>query len=222
MGNASSSEHDAPVVGAPSEEHVDRMFAALANAYTKQAVDDGLENIDHGLMLHRLRIKLHQSLDQGSRSSIAGAFTPPRIATSVADCIHETPLVQICPASSASAQVVAKLEFVSPGASVKDRTALQMILDAEQRGIIRPGTTTIVDVTSGNTGIGLGVVCASRGYRCVQILPDMYSVERRAIMMALGVQVILTPKAAGITGLLQKYFEVLKSLGDDAWSPPAV
>jgi cysteine synthase len=218
MGNASSSEHDAPAV-APSEEQVDRMFTALADAYTKQTVDDGLGNIDQGLMLHRLRMKLHQSLDPGNRSATVRAFTPPRIATSVADCIHETPLVQICPGSSASAQVVAKLEYVSPGASVKDRTALQMILDAEQRGIIRPGTTTIVDLTSGNTGIGLGVVCASRGYRCVQILPDMYSVERRAVMMALGVHVILTPKAAGITGLLQKYFEVLKSLGDDAWSP---
>jgi cysteine synthase A len=137
----------------------------------------------------------------------------------VTECFHETPLVEICPASDTTAQVVAKLEYLSPGGSIKDRIALNMMEDAERRGIIHPGRTTVVDLTSGNTGIGLGVVCASKGYTCIQVMPEPMSVERRALMLAMGVDLIITPKEAGINGALKKYFEVLRSLGEDGWSP---
>jgi cysteine synthase A len=173
-------------------------------------------DVDHTLLLHRLRVKLHETAcETGAKS----AFGPPRVASNVTECIHETPLVEICPASDTSAQVVAKLEYLSPGGSIKDRIALHMVEDAERRGIIRPGRTTVVDLTSGNTGIGLGVVCASKGYSCIQIMPEPMSLERRALMLAMGVDLIITPKESGIAGALKKYFEVLHSLGEAGWSP---
>ena len=108
---------------------------------------------------------------------------------------------------------------MSPGGSVKDRIALSMIQDAESRHLIQRGKTTIVDLTSGNTGIGLGVVCASLGYKCVLIMPEPFSIERRALMTAMGVDVIVTPASAGFEVGAQEYLQVLKELGPQGWSP---
>lgn len=103
--------------------------------------------------------------------------------------------------------------------SVKDRIAIGMLEDAESKGAVKPGETVIVDVTSGNTGIAWGMVAAARGYRTIQIIPEPYSIERRALMMAYGVEIVVTKKEDGIGGAIKKYLEVLKAQGDKGWSP---
>jgi cysteine synthase len=204
--------------------------AAGSSSSSSSSSSSGTTTLDRALLLRRLLVKLNDDSTKESSSTTAtttatttttaiSAFRPPFVASNVTECIHETPLVEIWPASSTSAQVVAKLEYLSPGGSVKDRIALGMVLDAENRNLIERGKTTIVDLTSGNTGIGLGIVCASLGYDCVQVMPEPFSVERRAVMMALGVHVVVTPASAGLSGALQKYASVLQELGPDGWSP---
>jgi cysteine synthase len=233
MGNATSTAPPATTKTAvpPTDEQVDAIYRALVDAYDQATStmtvdgDDGdgdtPATLDRALVLRRLLVKLHDdSLQESTTTTTAiSAFRPPFVAANVTECIHGTPLVEICPASETSAQVVAKLEYLSPGGSVKDRIALSMIQDAETRNLIQRGKTTVVDLTSGNTGIGLGVVCASLGYKCIQIMPEPYSIERRAIMMATGVHVIVTPASAGLAGALKKYLQVLRELGSDGWSP---
>jgi cystathionine beta-synthase len=104
--------------------------------------------------------------------------------------IGKTPLVRLARVvPSGCAEVVAKLEYFAPGGSVKDRAALSMIVDAEQRGLLAPGAT-IVEASAGNTGVGLAVVCAVRGYRCVIVVPETMSAEKRAVLQALGAEVV--------------------------------
>ena len=102
-----------------------------------------------------------------------------------------------------------KLEYLNPAGSVKDRAALAMILDAEERGLLKPGSV-IIEPTSGNTGIGLAAVAAVRGYRCVIVMPDSMSAERIRLMEAYGAQVVLTPGAEGMTGAIAKAQELSK------------
>jgi cysteine synthase A len=105
-----------------------------------------------------------------------------------------------------------KVEYFNPGGSVKDRLALAIIQDAEQRGTLKPGQT-VVEATSGNTGIALAMVCASRGYPFVAIMADSFSVERRQIMRAFGAKVILTPAAERGTGMVKKAAELAEKNG---------
>jgi len=137
-----------------------------------------------------------------------------RIASDVTELIGRTPLVRLsrvaagaaegdAPAAPARAEIVAKLEFANPGGSVKDRIALSMIAEAERTGRLGPDTI-VLEPTSGNTGIGLALVCAARGYRCVLVMPETMSVERRQIFQALGAEVILTPGAEGMRGAVAK------------------
>ncbi len=122
------------------------------------------------------------------------------IAASVIDLIGNTPLVRlnrICPAGSA--EIVAKLESSNPGGSVKDRIALSMVEDAERTGALKPGAT-IVEPTSGNTGIGLAVVAAVKGYNLILTMPDDMSAERRKLLQRYGAQIVLTPAIEGMTG----------------------
>ena len=101
------------------------------------------------------------------------------------------------------ANVYVKVEYFNPGGSVKDRIALGMIRDAEERGVLQPGGT-IIEPTSGNTGIGLAMIAAARGYRLIVVLPDTMSVERRMLMAAYGAEFVLTPGAEGMKGAIEE------------------
>lgn len=109
------------------------------------------------------------------------------------------------------ATILAKLEYLNPAGSVKDRVALQMIEDAEAAGILQPGAT-IIEPTSGNTGIGLACVAAGKGYRTILTLPETMSVERRTLLSAYGAELVLTPGSAGMSGAIAKAEELQKSI----------
>ena len=132
------------------------------------------------------------------------------VYNSVTELIGKTPLVRLNKYNKKrglGATVLAKVEFFNPGGSVKDRIALAMIEDAERKGLLKPGGT-IIEPTSGNTGIGLASVAAARGYRVIIVMPDTMSVERRQLMMAYGAELVLTPGARGMTGAIEKAKEL--------------
>jgi len=134
-----------------------------------------------------------------------------KIAESVIDLVGNTPLVRINRmAQGCQAQVLAKLEFYSPGANVKDRIGVSMILAAERDGKLKPGMT-VVEPTSGNTGIALAWVCAVKGYRCIMFMPEQMSKERRAVMRAYGAELVLTPAAEGAIGAVKRAEELAAS-----------
>ena len=108
-------------------------------------------------------------------------------------------------------QLIAKLEAFNPAGSAKDRVALNMILDAEERGILKPGAT-IIEPTSGNTGIGLASVAVCRGYKAIIVMPDSMSMERRLLMTAFGAELVLTPGAQGMSGAIAKAEELAKEI----------
>jgi len=121
-----------------------------------------------------------------------------RIYDNITELIGNTPMVRIRKVGPENAaEVIAKMEAFNPLSSVKDRIAISMVNEAEKAGEIRPGST-IVEATSGNTGIGLAFVAAAKGYRCVLVMPDTFSIERRKLLQALGAELILTPGPAGI------------------------
>jgi len=126
------------------------------------------------------------------------------IHDTILDTIGRTPLVRINRMSgSAGAELLAKLESFNPGGSVKDRIALNMVEDAERTGALKPGDT-IVEPTSGNTGVGLAMVAAVKGYEAVLVMPDTMSVERRAIHKHFGARIVLTPGAGGMKGAIDE------------------
>ena len=136
------------------------------------------------------------------------------IYTSVHQLIGRTPLLElthIARNDNLKARVLAKLEGCNPAGSAKDRVALSMILDAEETGILKPGSV-IIEPTSGNTGIGLCSVAAARGYKCIIVMPDSMSMERRLLMTAFGGQLVLTPGAGGMAAAIAKAEELAKAL----------
>ena len=134
-----------------------------------------------------------------------------KIYENVSEVIGNTPLVRLNRTlPDGAAEVAVKLESFNPLSSVKDRIAYSMIVDAEKSGELKPGMT-IVEATSGNTGIGLAFVAAARGYKCVLIMPDTMSVERRKLLQALGAELILTPGPAGLGFALNKAREYAES-----------
>jgi len=124
------------------------------------------------------------------------------IYPSIVDTIGRTPIVRINRLAPANVTMYVKVESFNPGGSVKDRLAIAIIEDAEQRGLLKPGQT-VVEATSGNTGIALAMVCAAKGYPFVAVMVETFSVERRQIMRAFGAKVVLTPGAERGTGMVR-------------------
>jgi len=134
-----------------------------------------------------------------------------RIYDDITQTIGHTPLVRlgkVAEASNAKAQVLVKLEFFNPLSSVKDRIGVSMIDTLESQGKIKPGETTLIEPTSGNTGIALAFVAAARGYRLVLVMPESMSIERRKILAHLGAELVLTPAAEGMGGAIKKADEL--------------
>ncbi len=136
------------------------------------------------------------------------------IKTSVDQLIGKTPLLRLEryeSAHSAGAQIIAKLEYLNPAGSVKDRVGCRMIDDAEEKGLLKSGAT-IIEPTSGNTGIGLCAVAAVRGYRTIIVMPDTMSEERRRILSAYGAELVLTDGALGMSGAIKKAEELSREI----------
>ncbi|WP_413975153.1 cysteine synthase A [Stenotrophomonas acidaminiphila] len=129
------------------------------------------------------------------------------IYSNILDTVGNTPVVKLNRLAPAGVDVYVKVESFNPGGSVKDRLALAIVLDAEKRGVLKPGDT-IVEATSGNTGVALAMVAAARGYKFVAVMTETFSVERRKAMRAYGAKVILTPAAARGTGMVEKAKEL--------------
>ncbi len=132
------------------------------------------------------------------------------ISKCLTDLVGKTPLLEVGnieKAEGLKAQLIVKLEYFNPGGSVKDRIALAMIEDAEQTGILKPGAT-IIEPTSGNTGIGLAWVASVKGYRLILTMPETMSVERRNLLKALGAEIVLTPGGEGMKGAIRKAGEL--------------
>lgn len=134
------------------------------------------------------------------------------IYDNITETIGRTPIVRIHRLAPAGITMYVKLESFNPGGSVKDRLAIGIIEDAERRGELKPGQT-VVEATSGNTGIALAMVCAARGYPFVSVMSDSFSVERRQVMRAYGAKVILTPAAERGTGMVKKAADLAKKNG---------
>ena len=136
-----------------------------------------------------------------------------KIAGSIIELVGNTPLVELSrPGKGIPARILGKLEMMNPLGSVKDRIAWAMIRDAEERGILGPGST-VVEPTSGNTGIGLAFVCAIRGYRLILTMPETMSEERRRILRALGAELVLTPGDRGMRGAVEEARRIARELG---------
>ncbi|SES40941.1 cysteine synthase A [Salipaludibacillus aurantiacus] len=136
-----------------------------------------------------------------------------KVVNSITELIGETPLVKLQRlVTDEHADVYLKLEFMNPGSSVKDRIALSMIEDAEEKGTLKEGDT-IVEPTSGNTGIGLAMVAAAKGYRTILVMPETMSLERRNLLRAYGAELVLTPGPDGMGGAIQKARELQKENG---------
>lgn len=134
------------------------------------------------------------------------------IYDNILDTIGRTPIVKLHRLAPAHVSIYVKIEAFNPAGSVKDRLALAIILDAEQRGTLKPGQT-VVEATSGNTGVALAAVCAARGYPFVAVMSDTFSLERRKLIRAYGGKVVLTPGAARGTGMVEKAAELAKQHG---------
>jgi cysteine synthase len=143
----------------------------------------------------------------------------PRVVDSVLDLVGDTPLIEIrrIESDAPRAKVWAKAELYNPGGSVKDRICLAMIEAAEASGALKKGGV-VVEPTSGNTGIGLALACASRGYRCILTMPSSMSLERRQLLEAYGAEVVLTEPEAQMDGAIQRAAELVAST-PGAWSP---
>lgn len=136
-----------------------------------------------------------------------------RIANSINELIGQTPIVKLNRlVDDQSADVYLKLEYMNPGSSVKDRIALAMIEDAEGKGVLKQGDT-IIEPTSGNTGIGLAMVAAAKGYKAILVMPETMSMERRNLLRAYGADLVLTPGPEGMGGAIRKAEELAKENG---------
>ncbi len=137
-----------------------------------------------------------------------------RVVESILDLVGRTPMLRLRKLEEASggagcAEIWAKLEFLNPGGSIKDRAALGIVLDAERRGVLRPGGT-IVEATAGNTGVGLALIGVNRGYKVVLFVPEQFAEEKCKLMRGLGATVVRTPEEEGMTGAIRRTLEYEK------------
>jgi cysteine synthase len=163
-----------------------------------------------------------KSHDFPERSDLPPRKTHPHVYDHVLELITDTPLLKLPKrGSQPQATVWGKLEAWNPGGSVKDRICLAIIEDAEQRGLLRPGGT-VVEPTSGNTGIGLALVCRRKGYRCVLTMPQSMSLERRALLELMGAELVLTPPEEQMQGAIRRAEAIaaeLSAAGNNAFLP---
>jgi cysteine synthase A len=138
-------------------------------------------------------------------------------ANTILETIGDTPHVRLHRLFDPRVEVWMKLERANPGGSIKDRIALSMVEDAERRGLLKPGSV-IIEPTSGNTGIGLALVAAVKGYQAVLVMPESMSVERRRLMAAYGAKLVLTPKEEGVTGAIERAKQILAET-PNGWIP---
>ena len=134
-----------------------------------------------------------------------------KIYENISELIGKTPLVRLSNYNNTQADILAKLEYFNPAGSVKDRAAAKMIEDAEERGILKEGSV-IIEPTSGNTGIGLAAIAASKGYKVVLTMPETMSIERRKLLAAYGAEIVLTDGAKGMTGAIEKANQLAKEI----------
>jgi len=156
-------------------------------------------------------------------SSIDLSLSPrrvrPRIADDATQLVGNTPLLRLSRfAPNTPGILVGKMESFSPGFSVKDRIGVAMIEDAEQAGLITPGVTTIVEPTSGNTGIALAWVAAAKGYKLILTMPESMSLERRVLLLGFGAELVLTPASEGMAGAVRRAEQILAET-PNAWMP---
>src|SRR5215203_2976571 len=145
--------------------------------------------------------------------------TRPGIANDATELIGNTPLVRLDRfAAGTPGRLIGKLESFTPGFSVKDRIGVAMILDAEEKGLLTPGKTTIIEPTSGNTGIALAWVAASRGYRLILTMPESMSLERRMLLLGYGAELVLTPASEGMAGAVRRAEQIVAETAN-AWMP---
>ena len=137
-----------------------------------------------------------------------------KVYNNILETIGKTPIVKINKLNDGVANIFAKVEFFNPAGSIKDRAALAMIEQAEQEGIISPNKTTIIEPTSGNTGIGLALVCLIKGYKLILTMPESMSKERRDILSIYGAQLVLTPAQDGMKGSIDKANELLNEISN--------
>ena len=147
-----------------------------------------------------------------STAAIRSTAGRGRLFDSILDTVGDTPTVRVNNVGPPHATIYCKAEFFNPAASVKDRLALNIIEEGERSGALKPGQT-VVEATSGNTGIGLAMVCAQKGYPLVVTMADSFSIERRKLMRMLGAKVVLTPRAQKGTGMYQKAVELAEANG---------
>jgi O-acetylserine dependent cystathionine beta-synthase len=143
----------------------------------------------------------------------AASKSLPPVTDSVLDLVGNTPLLRLT-RFAPGLQVFSKLEYLNPGGSVKDRIGVGMIRAAEALGQIRPGVSTIIEPTAGNTGVGLAIAAKALGYRCILCVPTKYSREKMLLMKALGAELVLIPKELGMKGAIEKCAELAASIPD--------